>query len=88
MSLTKEQVMERNLTLAETHLLGILEHPQLLNSIPDSAHIIFLPADDRDLLAANLDAANRLAHKLGGNGSREPTVFEFLPVEELELAPA
>jgi hypothetical protein len=41
MGLTKEQMMERNLTLAETQVLGILECPQLLDSIPDGAHVIF-----------------------------------------------
>ena len=74
MSLMKEQAMERNLTLAETHLLGILEHPQLLDSIPDGAHIVFLPAEDRDLLAANLDAANRLIRD-GSLGRDMPQIF-------------
>jgi hypothetical protein len=86
MSPTKEQTMERNLSMAETHLLRILERPQLLNGIPDGAHVVLLPVNDQELLETNLKAVNHLVRKMSGDGSREPVILVLLPMEEKELA--
>lgn len=50
----KEDLFRKN------HLLGVefdrylLEHPELMEQIPEGAEIIFLPEDDPDLLQENL----------------------------------
>lgn len=50
----KEDLFRKN------HLLGIefdrylLEHPELMEQIPEGAEVIFLPEDDPDLLQENL----------------------------------
>lgn len=53
----KEDLFRKN------HLLGVefdrylLEHPELMEKIPDGAEVIFLPEDDPDLLQENLKIA-------------------------------
>lgn len=48
----------------KNHLLGVefdrylLEHPELMEQIPDGAEVFFLPEDDPDLLQENLEIAN------------------------------
>ena len=82
MSLNENQIMERNLALTEKHLLSALEEPQMLQGIPQDAHVILLPTDDRELLEANLAIANQLALTMGHNGSRKPIVLLLLPTQE------
>lgn len=53
----KEDLFRKN------HLLGVefdrylLEHPELMEQIPDGAEVFFLPEDDPDLLQENLKIA-------------------------------
>ena len=53
----KEDLFRKN------HLLGVefdrylLEHPEVLEQIPDGAEVYFLPEDDPDLLQENLRIA-------------------------------
>jgi hypothetical protein len=53
----KEDLFRKN------HLLGVefdrylLEHPELMEQIPEGAEVIFLPEDDPDLLQENLKIA-------------------------------
>jgi hypothetical protein len=82
MSLSSAQMMDRNLALAEQHLLSVLENPQMLEGIPQNAHVIFLPEDDPALLEANLRLANQLARGMGHNGSRKPIILMLLPIQE------
>lgn len=85
MDLNVAQVMERNLTLAERHFLDVIDHPEVLEGLPEDAHVIFLPANDPELLEANLGIANQLARSLGHNGSRRPVVLLLLlPAEEAD----
>ncbi len=84
MDLNAAQVMERNLTLAERHFLDVIDHPEILEGIPEDAHVIFLPANDPEVLEANLGIANQLARSLGHNGSRRPVVLLLLPAEEAD----
>jgi hypothetical protein len=53
----KEDLFRKN------HLLGVefdrylLEHPEVMEQIPDGAEVVFLPEDDPDLLQENLKIA-------------------------------
>jgi len=55
--LRKEDLFRKN------HLLGIefdrylLEHPEVMEQIPDGAEVYFLPEDDPDLFRENLKIA-------------------------------
>ncbi len=88
MTLTKEQMMERNLELAEGHLLQVLEHPEILDHIPDGAHVILLPTDDPELFEANLEMANQLAREMRHDASNGPVILVLLPVERKQPIPA
>ncbi len=60
----KEDVLRKN------HLLGIefdryvLEHPEVMEKIPDDAEVFFLPDDDPELTQENL----RMAEARKGHG--------------------
>lgn len=88
MRLTKEQMMERNLDLTEEHLLQILEYPEILEGIPDEAHVVLLPADDAELFEANLQMANQLAREMSHNAPQGPLILVLLPVRDKESVPA
>jgi len=68
---SRKSRVARNLDLAENHLMGILEHPERLSGSPDEAEIIFLPADDPELLEANLAMANQIIREMSRNGPQE-----------------
>ncbi|MBI2058842.1 MAG: hypothetical protein HYT87_03650 [Nitrospirae bacterium] len=76
--------VEKNLDLAHLFLLYTLEHPDLLDLIPPGAEVVFLPAQDRKLLAIN----KRLAQSLRRKGRRVVT-FHVRPVrrETAEFLP-
>lgn len=88
MSLNTTQRMERNLALAEQHFLSVLDNPQLLEGIPQDAHVIYLPTDDPELLEANLEVANQLARSTGHNGAPKPIVLMLLPVQKVHTSNA
>ena len=79
--LNKEQSMDRNLALAESHLLEILERPELLDSIPEDAYVVLLPTDDQELFESNLALANRLIRRMSPNESNKPITLVLLPVD-------
>ena len=60
----KEDLFKKN------HILGVefdrylLEHPEVLEEIPEDAEIYFLPEDDPELLEENFKMAE--AHKASG----------------------
>lgn len=80
MSLTYEEQMNRNLELTEAHLRAVIEHPELLNEIPDGATVIYLPDDDPELREANLEMALDIVRKTGRDGTREPVILVLIPV--------
>ena len=55
--------MKREDLFKKNHLLGVefdrylLEHPDVLEQIPDGAEVYFLPEEDPDLLEENLKIA-------------------------------
>ncbi len=87
MTLTKEQMMERNLDLAEEHLLHVLEHPEILEQIPDNAHVILLPGDDPELFESNLHVANQLAREMSYDGPNGPVILVLLPMKSKDPVP-
>ena len=64
MSYDQETVREKNITLSFEFERYILEHPEVLEQIPDGAEIVLLPKDDLELYRINLDAAQK-AHQAG-----------------------
>lgn len=87
MTLTKKELMERNLNLAEEHLLQILNHPELLEHIPDNAHVVFLPTDDPEAFEANLQMANQMARDIRQDPSTEPVFLVLMPTKSTEPVP-
>jgi len=81
MSFTYEEQMNRNLELTEEHLKALLDHPELLDIIPEGATVIYLPANDPELRATNLEMALDLVRRAGANGLQEPLILVLVPVE-------
>lgn len=59
----KSGVVEKNLDLAHHFLLYAFEHPEVLERIPPGAEVVFLPDQDKKLLAVNKRLAERLRKK-------------------------
>jgi hypothetical protein len=55
--MNREEQFRRNHELFETFMLESLTNPELTRQIPSSACVVFLPENDPDLLAANLELA-------------------------------
>ena len=61
----KEDLFKKN------HILGVefdrylLEHPELMEQIPDGAEVVFLPEDDPDLLEENFKIAKERGRESG-----------------------
>jgi len=71
MTLTREDMFERNLALARKRLLQMIENPREMDFIPTGARVINLPKDDPELLGANL----RLVMELAKDGDERPIVL-------------
>ena len=74
-----ETVVEKNITLSFGFEQYILEHPEMLERIPQGAEIVLLPQDDPELYRINLEAAWRAQSERNGH----PMVY----VEIEALAP-
>ena len=59
MMYNRETVVEKNLTLSFEFERYILEHPEMLEQIPQGAEIVLLPGDDPELYRINLEAARK-----------------------------
>jgi hypothetical protein len=77
MMYTSETIIEKNATLSFEFERYVLEHPDVLEQIPDGAEVVLLPKDDPELYRLNLEAAQS-ADRSG------PVVY----VEIKALAPA
>ena len=73
----RETIIEKNATLSFEFERYILEHPTILEQIPDGAEVVLLPKDDPELYRLNLEAAQ-------GADRPGPIVY----VEIKALAPA
>jgi hypothetical protein len=52
-----ETIIEKNATLSFEFERYVLEHPEMLERIPDGAEVVLLPKDDPELYRINLEAA-------------------------------
>jgi len=57
MTYNRETIVEKNITLSFEFERYILEHPDVLEQIPQGAEIVLLPKDDPELYRINLEAA-------------------------------
>ena len=62
--MTKDEMFHKNLTLSTEFNKYLLEHPDIIEQIPEDAHLIFLPTEDMELRWAN----ERLATELKRQG--------------------
>jgi hypothetical protein len=60
----RETIVEKNITLSFEFERYILEHPEVLEQIPDGAQVVLLPQDDPELYRINLNAAQK-AREIG-----------------------
>lgn len=63
MTLSQEEMFERNLELIKQRLLKEIEAPEAFEWIPHNARVINLPKDAPELLEANLELATNLARE-------------------------
>ena len=75
----RETIAEKNITLSFEFERYILEHPEVLEQIPQGAEIVLLPKDDPELYRINIEAAQRSS----GEKNDHPIVY----VEVEALAP-
>jgi hypothetical protein len=59
MKYTPETVTEKNMTLSFEFERYLLEHPEMLEQIPDGAQVVLLPRDDPELYRINLNTARQ-----------------------------
>jgi hypothetical protein len=74
-----ETIVEKNITLSFEFERYILEHPEVLEQMPDGARVVLLPRDDPELYRINLHAAQKALEE----GETAPIVY----VEIEALAP-
>ena len=71
MTMTRTELFHGNMALTKQHLLDVLAHPDRFDWIPDGAHVIGLPQNNRKLFEANM----KLAHRLAQNGDGQPIIL-------------
>lgn len=71
MTLTRAELFHGNMSLTKQHLLDVLTHPDRFDWIPNGAHVIGLPQNDRKLFEANM----KLAHRLALKGDGQPIIL-------------
>jgi hypothetical protein len=59
MTYSRETIAEKNITLSFEFERYILEHPEMLEQIPQGVQIVLLPKDDPELYRINLEIARR-----------------------------
>jgi hypothetical protein len=57
--LTKDEIIERNITLSFEFSLYVMEHPSFARQIPKGAQVVLLPKDDPELCKVNREAAEK-----------------------------
>ena len=63
MMYNRETIEEKNITLSFEFERYILEHPDVLERIPQGAEVVLLPRDDPELYRINLEAGQRAQHE-------------------------
>jgi hypothetical protein len=59
MKYNRETIIEKNITLSFEFEQYILEHPDVLEQLPENAEIVLLPKDDPELYRTNLNAVQK-----------------------------
>jgi len=77
MTYNRETIIEKNITLSFEFEQYILEHPEMLEQIPDQAEVVLLPKDDLELYRANLRAAQKMSQ------ADEATPVVYVEIEAL-----
>lgn len=57
-TLTKDEIVERNLALQTAFNQYMFDHPNMLERLPDSFRLVILPQDDPELSLINLQMLN------------------------------
>ncbi|HEY4694639.1 MAG TPA: DUF5647 family protein [Candidatus Nanoarchaeia archaeon] len=63
--MSNKEIIEKNLEQHSLFMQYALEHPEMLEKIPDGAEIVFLPDGDPDLAKVNLDSGKAKEAKGG-----------------------
>jgi hypothetical protein len=71
--LTKEEVIERNITLSFEFSLYVMEHPSFARQIPRDARVVLLPKDDPELCEINRQAVEKA--RMIDDEPNHPTVY-------------
>lgn len=71
--LTKDEIMERNITLSFEFSLYVMEHSSFARQIPRDARVVLLPKDDPELCEINKQAVEK-ARMIDDEPNR-PTVY-------------
>ena len=64
MTYSQATIEEKNITLSFEFERYILEHPELLEQIPEGAEVVLLPKDDPELYRINVETA-QMARQVG-----------------------
>ena len=54
--MSNKSIIDKNLEQHSLFMQYALEHPEILEKIPEDAEIVFLPEDDSDLVKINLSS--------------------------------
>ncbi len=76
--MTYEEQVHKNMELSEQFSLYALEHPEILEQIPEGAQVVFLPEDDQELAEQNQKILNRLSQE-----QATVVVVHMRPVEQV-----
>lgn len=76
MTMTNEEIMEKNLTLSFELSLYVTEHPEFARQIPPDARVVLLPGDDPELAQINRETAER-GRELDDEPERPIVYVEF-----------
>ncbi len=77
-----EKVVERNTRLTSRIIKYILDHPEMLDVLPEKFELVLLPEDDPEVRQLNLD----LLDKYGSEG--RPIVFARIKVAARTIKPS
>ena len=65
----KDEVIAKNLLISAEFDKFVIEHPEVLDQIPDGAQLIFLPEYDPELCAENLKLSKSVT------GKKKPIIY-------------
>lgn len=57
--MTQQELFQKNVILGGEFTKYVLDHPEILDRVPKGSHVFILPQNDPELLAANLEMADK-----------------------------